>query len=114
MSSQYPAHRHGEAPAAWNAPYAQPVATPQAKNGIGTAALVLGIIGLVFSVILMGISVFSLILSIPAVVLGGIGIAQASHGTATNRGSAITGLVCGVIAIGVTILMSAVFVAIFG
>lgn len=86
----------------------------QPKNGISTAALVLGIIGLVFSIILFAFSLFSLALSVPAVVLGAVGIAQANKGVSTNRGSAITGLACGIIAIGITFLMSWATVEIFG
>jgi hypothetical protein len=84
-------------------PPAQPVqyvvaAGPQYKNGLGTAALVCGIVGLVFALIpIIGIF-FGLILGILAIVFGAIGISRVNRNVANNRGSAVAGLVIGIIA----------------
>lgn len=66
-----------------------------ARNGIGTAALVLGILALVGSIVVVGGVLFGII----AIVLGVIGRGRAKRQEATNGGSATAGLVCGVIAL---------------
>lgn len=79
------------APMAPNAPQLHQVVYPahvpiQAPtNGMATASLVLGILGF-----------FLPILSILALIFGGIGISNANQG-ATGKGLAITGLVLGII-----------------
>jgi hypothetical protein len=78
------------APQAPLAPHLQQVVYPQAPvqrptNGMATASLVLGILGL-----------FLPILSILALIFGGIGISKANQGAA-GKGLAVAGLVLGII-----------------
>ena len=64
-------------------------------NGAGTAGLVLGIVGAAFCwVPLLGFA-----LGVLAVVFGGLGIAAASRGEATNRTAAAWGLALGIFAL---------------
>lgn len=60
------------------------------RNGMGVAALVLGILSL-FSYC------FGPILGILAVIFGGLGISRANQGSATNKGMATAGLVMGIV-----------------
>ncbi|MGQ7351530.1 DUF4190 domain-containing protein [Quadrisphaera oryzae] len=80
---------------------------PAPKNGVGLAALILGILGLV------GILVFGLggLLGLVAVILGFIGVRRVKRGEATNRGAAITGIVLGLISVvlGIVVLIGLVF-----
>lgn len=69
-----------------------------ARNGAGTAALVLGIIGLLTSWMLVG-GVLGLI----AIVAGFVGLGRVNRREANNRGSAMTGVVLGVLAMLVSI-----------
>lgn len=76
--------------------YAAPqYATPRPRNGMGTAALVLGIIG----VALFWTISIAIVLGILAIIFGGVGMARARQGIATNRGPALTGLVLGIVAL---------------
>jgi hypothetical protein len=69
--------------------------TPSAaSNGMGTAGLVLGIIGLVLS----WVPAWGLLLGVLAATFGAIGYSKARRGMATNSGSAIAGLVMGILA----------------
>ena len=69
------------------------------KNGLGVAALVLGILGLLtFWTVIGGI-----LLGIVAVVLGIIGRGRAKKGVATNGGVALAGIITGALAVLVTI-----------
>ncbi len=74
---------------------------PQTSNGVGIAALVVGIVALLIS----WIPFLGLLLAIVALVLGIIGIRKASRGQATNKGMAITGVVTG----GLALLIGAFF-----
>ncbi len=68
---------------------------PQTKNGLGTAGLVLGIIGAVlFWTIWVGV-----ILGILALIFGLIGRSRAKRGEATNGGAALAGAILGGLAI---------------
>lgn len=75
-----------------------PAAAPQgggygptpAQNGLGTAALVLGILGF-FCLPMIG--------PILAIVLGKMGMTKADQGLATNRGNAKAGFILGIIAL---------------
>lgn len=64
------------------------------RNGVGIAALVLGIVGILTSWILVGG-----LLGVVAIALGIIGVVRAAKGIATNRGVAIGGLVLGVLSV---------------
>lgn len=79
------------------APYGQPFAPGYAapRNGLGTAALVVGIIGVVLSWTVYG----GIILGILAICFGSVGLGRVKRGEATNRSSAMAGLVLGIVAI---------------
>jgi hypothetical protein len=72
-------------------PTAITVTTPTPANGLGTAGLVLGIVGAALSLV----PVLGFILGVLATTFGGV--AKANRGEATNRGMAIAGLVLGII-----------------
>lgn len=67
------------------------------RNGVGTAALVLGVIGVLTAVFMIGG-----LLGLVAIVLGMVGIGRAKRGEATNRGSAMAGVVLGLLALAIT------------
>ena len=79
--------------------YGMPGAQP--KNGLGTAGLVTGIIGLV----LAWCGIVGIVLAVLGIVFGGVGLARANRGEATNKGMAMTGVVLGCIALGLNILI---------
>ena len=65
------------------------------RNGLGTTALVLGVIAVVLSWTVVG----GIILGVLAVVFGIVGRGRAKRGEATNRKSATAGIVTGVVGI---------------
>lgn len=77
----------------------------QFSNGIGIAAMVLGII----AVVLFWFIGVSWILALLAVIFGGVGISKANRGEANNKGMAVAGIVCGslVIAFWVIVFIAA-------
>ena len=79
------------------------------RNGLGTAALVVGIVALVGSFSIAG----GIILGIGAVALGFAGRARAKRGEATNGGAATAGIVVGVIAIIAGLVFIAFWVGLF-
>lgn len=93
-AGQYGAGQYGEAYPGGGP--GQPAAAP--RNGLGTAALVLGIIGLVLAITVV---LFWLggVLGLVAIILGILGMGRAKRGEATNRGVAIGGLVTGILAL---------------
>ena len=64
------------------------------KNGLGIAALVLGILGLLTSLFVIGGA-----LGLIAIILGVMGLGRVKRGEATNRGMAIAGIVLGVLSV---------------
>lgn len=82
-------------PAGYGAPSGQPHGSP--KNGFGIAALVLGILGLLTSLFFGGI-----VFGIPAIVFGALGRGRAKRHEATNGGTAVAGLVLGVVSLLIT------------
>jgi hypothetical protein len=76
------------------APLQAPPAPTRPENGIGYAALALGILALISSVLLVGLLFGSL-----AVTLGLAGSDRVADDEATNRKSAIAAVVLGVVAI---------------
>jgi hypothetical protein len=81
------------------------------RNGFGTAALILGILAVFTSITVIG----GVLLGVLAVILGAIGRGRAKRGEANNGGSALAGLICGVVgmllaagllAVGVSVLNS--------
>lgn len=99
-----------EAPPSQQVVYVQPVQAP--SNGMATAGGVLGIIGLVLGLIPF-VGVLSLLLGPLAVILGGVGLRRANAGAA-GKGMAITGLVCGILAIAFVIVGIAALGSTFG
>jgi hypothetical protein len=88
---QYPGQPPGQYPAA-----GYPAA--RRRNGMGTAALVLGVVALVL-VLLLLFSPIGAFLGLLAVLFGILGIMRANRGEADNRGQAVAGLVTGAIAL---------------
>ncbi|MFZ5852662.1 MAG: DUF4190 domain-containing protein, partial [Actinomycetota bacterium] len=70
-------------------------ATP--RNGLGTAALVLGIVALLLAIVPV-LNVLGLLLAITAGVLGILGRSRARRGQATNGGVALAGAFVGAVA----------------
>lgn len=75
---------------------------PRRRNGVGTAALVIGILAVITSWTVVG----GAVLGVGAIVLGALGRGRAARGEADNRGIATAGLVLGVIG-----LLSAALIA---
>jgi Domain of unknown function (DUF4190) len=81
--------------------YPPPGGYPQAagrRNGVGVAALVIGVVALVLVVLLL-FSPLGAFLGLVAVVLGIVGLVRANRGEADNRGQAVTGLITGGLAL---------------
>ncbi|WP_081687225.1 DUF4190 domain-containing protein [Glycomyces tenuis] len=93
--AQQPAYGPPQMPPAYGAPMMQ-----QPKNGLGVAGMVTGIIGIV----LFWCGIVGIVLAILAVVFGGVGIARANRGEATNKGMATAGVVLGVITLALDIV----------
>ncbi|MBT2383458.1 DUF4190 domain-containing protein [Streptomyces sp. ISL-11] len=91
-----------------SAPYGpgMPGAGPADENGLGIAALVLGIVGTVLSPSV----VLGVVLGILAIVFGAIGRSKASGGRATNKGQALTGLILGGVALVLSVVMVFVYI----
>jgi membrane-bound ClpP family serine protease len=79
--------------------------TARPRNGMGTAAMVLGILGLVL-VVLIFFSPLGAVLGLLAVAFGVVGLLRANRGEADNRGQAVTGLVTGAVALVVGLLLT--------
>ncbi|MGW3403036.1 DUF4190 domain-containing protein, partial [Streptomyces zhihengii] len=81
----------------------------QPRNGLGTAGLVLGIIGLVVAVIplLFWLGGF---LGLLALIFGLVGLGRAKRAQATNKGIALAGTILGGVAIAAGIAMGVVTV----
>lgn len=87
--------------------YGQPA--PQTSNGVGIAALVVGIV----SLFVWWIPFLGLVVAVVAVVLGIVGIRKASRGAASNKGMAIAGLVTGALGLVASLIITIFFVGIF-
>ena len=66
------------------------------QNGMGTAALTLGIVGL-FAI--------PLVASVLAIIFGNIGMSRADAGIATNRGAAKAGFILGIIGLVLALIL---------
>jgi hypothetical protein len=84
-------------------PYGWPGVQPVPSNGMGTASLVLGILGALFFLLWP----IALVLGILAIIFGAVGRAKAGRGEATNPGVALAGLICGAAGI----VLALVFIA---
>jgi len=76
---------------------AYPAARPR-QNGMGTAALVLGVVALVLAVLIL-FAPLGALLGLLAVIFGIVGLIRANQGVADNRGQAVAGLVTGGLAL---------------
>ena len=88
----------------WSAPQQpSPFGGPQygsslpPQNGLGTAALVLGILGMLLGCIFSAL----------AIIFGAIGISRANSGRATNKGAATAGLILGIVGLALWLLFYA-------
>ena len=81
---------------------------PTSANALGIVSLVLGIL----SIPLSCCSFFGLIMPIPAIVCGVLGIRKAGQGQANNKGLAIAGLICG--CVGLMICLTIVTLSLIG
>jgi hypothetical protein len=84
-----------------------PSAAAGRRNGIGTAALVIGVVSLVLAVLLI-FAPLAALLGLIAAGLGIAGIMRVNRGIADNRGQAAAGLITGLLglALGVAISVS--------
>jgi Domain of unknown function (DUF4352) len=89
-------------------PQAYPAPPVHYRNGMGTAALTLGIVGLVVGLIpIVGFAGF--VCAILGVIFGAIGLSRAGRGLASNKGVAIAGTIISAIAIVVSFAIFAAF-----
>ena len=91
----------GPNPPGWGDP-AQPA---KPRNGMGTAALVFGILAL----LLCWLPAVGLLLGVVAIIFGVVGRGRVKRMAATNRGAATTGLVLGVLTLVVNLIISVLF-----
>jgi hypothetical protein len=78
------------------------------QNGFGTAAFVLGLLGLLFSFIpIIGVIAWPLVLL--ALVFAAVGLSRVRTGRANNKGMTIAGLVCAVLGLVICIVYAAAF-----
>jgi hypothetical protein len=89
--------------------YPPPQQLPPMRNGLGTAALVLGIVGAVVALIPI-IGFIGFICGLVGVCLGIAGINRASKGRADNRTTAIIGTILSVLAVIISIVIWTSFV----
>jgi membrane-bound ClpP family serine protease len=75
------------------------------RNGMGTAALILGILALVLVVLIL-FAPLGAFLGLLAVIFGIVGMVRAGRGEADNRGQAITGLVTGAVALVIGLILA--------
>jgi hypothetical protein len=117
--SSYPQNPQPPAPQGYQAPAPQPYGAPAPQpygyapvpqtpsNGLGVAGFVTGLVGLV----LCWVPWFGMLLGLVGIVLSGIGIAQGKKKGA-SIGLAIAGLVCGILAVLVWIVLLAFVVSV--
>ena len=91
----------------YRAGYGAPVAV--VRNGLGTAALVLGILSIPGAFTVIG----GVLLGILAIIFGAIGRSRAKRGLATNGGSALAGLITGAVGLVLAIAFVAIGVSFF-
>ena len=80
-----------------------PSAARGPQNGLGTAGLVLGIVGLAVGWCSYGIP------SILAIIFGAIGLKKANAGLATNRTAALWGMWLGIVGVAIGVLFTLLF-----
>jgi len=82
----------------------QPAAGPAPQNGLGTAALIMGILQF-FCLGTIG--------TILAIVLGKMGMNKAEQGLATNGGAAKAGFILGIIGAVLTVIGIVIYIIVF-
>jgi hypothetical protein len=97
----YPPPPPGYPPQQLQDPYGYPTAT---SDGLGTAAMVLGIIGVVTAFGVIGV-----VPSILALIFGITVRKRATEGRASNGGQALAGLILGIVGIVISIAMFVAF-----
>ncbi len=88
-------------------------AAPQRSNGVAIAALVCGVVALLLSW-LPGINLLSFLLGIAALICGAIGLSKAKDPAVGGRGLAIGGIVTGLLALVVAVLVYVGIARVFG
>jgi hypothetical protein len=104
-SGQYPAPvGYGQNPAGYGQGFGYGAPHAPARNGLGIAALVLGLLALLLSWTVLGGVIFGAL----ALIFGLLGQARAKRGESTNGGMSVAGVVLGIIglliAIGLVVL----------
>ncbi len=84
-------------------PAAPPLARP--RNGLGVAALVVGVASLVAAVSFV-LFPLGLLGGIVAAVLGLIALTRGRAKGATNSGQAVTGVICGIVALAIAVVFT--------
>lgn len=79
------------------------------KNGLATAGLVCGIVGIV----LCWFPIVGILGALLGIVFGGIGLARAGNRGGKGRGAAIAGLVCGIVAFFLAAIAAAIAIPAF-
>ncbi|KGI68189.1 DUF4190 domain-containing protein [Mycolicibacterium rufum] len=88
-------------------PVPPPASVP--RNGLGTTALILAIIGIVLCWSIAG----GIILGLCAVIIGFVARGRVKRGEATNGGVAIAGIVLGVVAIIAALVFIPIYIGLF-
>jgi hypothetical protein len=108
-----PPPQWGSYPGSYPPPPPQPYAgySPPVgyRNGLGIAALVVAIIGLVFCWTVAG----GIILGVAAIILGFVARGRVKRGEANNGGVAIAGIVLGFLAIIVSLVFIPIYIGMF-
>ncbi|TRW83299.1 DUF4190 domain-containing protein [Mycolicibacterium sp. 018/SC-01/001] len=89
--------------------YPGPPPASAPKNGLGTTALILAIIGLVLCWSIAG----GVVLGLAAVIIGFIARGRVKRGEATNGGVAIAGIVLGAVAIIAALVFIPIYIGLF-
>ncbi|QZT64718.1 DUF4190 domain-containing protein [Mycolicibacterium austroafricanum] len=108
-SGAYPPQPYGVYPPAYPTQpyggYPPPPPPTGPKNGLGTAALVLAIVGLLLCWTVAG----GVLLGIAAIVMGFVARGRVKRGEATNGGVALAGIVLGAVAIVASLVIVAIY-----
>ena len=75
------------------------------RNGLGVAALVVGVVSLVLAILIVLFPIAGF-LGLIAIVLGVMGMGRARRGEATNRGQALAGLLTGLLALAIAVFIA--------
>ena len=86
-------------------PAGYPAAARPRRNGVGTTALVIGVVSLVLVVLLL-FAPLGAFLGLLAVIFGILGLVRVNRGEADNRGQVVTGLITGAIALLVGVVLT--------